>query len=313
MFLDTCKLVVVRLAGRISEPDLQAIRIDYLMILLALTFGTDQPDLSGVQLLWRTAMVVRILNIATLALLIGLGSSASAHADEAYAKNRMKEMSDYLSAQKTISFGYDADLEIVTPDHQKIMLANSGTADLSRPDKICATRDGGFSSVEMLFDGKTLTVVHKDAKTYAEAPVPGTIDNLIDVLRDKYHKPFPGADLLLSNPYEKLMPGVSDTKDLGSGVIGGKECDHFAFRNEEVDWQIWIAQGDQPYPCRYVITSKKIDQAPQYSVQVRDFKAGSAVAADNFGYTNSTNAKKIDVLDLGDIDELPSQFKGVAQ
>jgi hypothetical protein len=168
------------------------------------------------------AMVARILNIAALALLIGLGFSADANADEAFAKSRMKAMSDYITAQKTISFAYDANLEIVTPDHQKIMLANSGTADLSRPDKIRATRDGGFSSVEMLFDGKTLTVEHKDAKTYAQTDLPGTIDHVIEVLRDKYHKPFPGADLLLSDPYDKLMPGVTDTKDLGSGVIGGK-------------------------------------------------------------------------------------------
>ena len=78
-------------------------------------------------------MVVRT---GALALMVGLGFSASANADEAFAKNRMKAMSDYLTAQKTISFAYDANLEIVTPDHQKIMLTNSGTADLSRPDKI---------------------------------------------------------------------------------------------------------------------------------------------------------------------------------
>ena len=77
-------------------------------------------------------MVARILNIAALALLIGLGFSADANADEAFAKSRMKAMSDYITAQKTISFAYDANLEIVTPDHQKIMLANSGTADLDR-------------------------------------------------------------------------------------------------------------------------------------------------------------------------------------
>ena len=66
------------------------------------------------------------------------------------------------------------------------MLANSGAADLTRPDKVRATRDGGFSSVEMLFDGKTLTGEHKDAKTYAQTDVPGTIDHVIEVLRDKY-------------------------------------------------------------------------------------------------------------------------------
>ena len=83
-------------------------------------------------------MVVRT---GALALMVGLGFSASANADEAFAKNRMKAMSDYLTAQKTISFAYDANLEIVTPDHHKIMLTNSGTADLSRPDKNRETRE----------------------------------------------------------------------------------------------------------------------------------------------------------------------------
>jgi len=109
------------------------------------------------------------------------------------------------------------------------------------------------------------------------------------------------------------MPNITNAKDLGSGVIGGTECDHFAFRTQDVDWQIWIAQGERPYPCRYVITSNHVDQGPQYSVQVRDWRTGNAVAADNFGFTNVTNAKKIDTADLGDVDELPSQFKGVTQ
>jgi hypothetical protein len=248
-----------------------------------------------------------------LVLVAGVGMSAAANADEAYAKHQMKAMSDYMAQQSALSFGFDTDLEIVTPDHQKFTLANSGTVNLSRPDKIRAKRDGGFSSVEMIFDSKMLTLVHKDANTYAQADVPGTMDHLIDELRDKFHKPFPGADLLMANVYDQLMPSVTDTKDLGSGVIGGTECDHFAFRTQDVDWQIWIAQGDKPYPCRYVITSKQVDQGPQYSVQVRDWKTGSEGAADNFGFTNATGAKKIDTVDLRDVDELPSQFKGVTQ
>jgi hypothetical protein len=35
-------------------------------------------------------------------------------------------------------------------------------------------------------------------------------------------KSVPGADLLLSNVYDALMPDVVDVKDLGSGVIDGK-------------------------------------------------------------------------------------------
>ena len=179
---------------------------------------------------------------------------------------------------------------------------------LNRPDKIRAMRHGGFADVEMVFDGKTLTLLGKNANLYAQVDIPGTIDHLIDELRDKYHRPLPGADLLLSNVYDQLMPDVTDVKDLGSGVIGGIECDHLAFRTKEVDWQIWIAQGARPYPCRYVITSKHVADGPQYSIQIRDWKTGNEVAADDFGFKNATNAKKIDLKDLPDIDELPKHF-----
>jgi hypothetical protein len=50
----------------------------------------------------------------------------------------------------------------------------------------------------------------------------------------------------MSDAYSQLMAEVTDTKDLGSGVIDGVECDHLAFRTEQADWQIWIAQGSRP-------------------------------------------------------------------
>jgi hypothetical protein len=147
----------------------------------------------------------------------------------------------------------------------------------------------------------------KNANLYGQVEYSGSIDQLIDELRNKHNRPVPGADLLLSNIYDELMPLVIDAKDLGSGVVGGVECDHLAFRTKEVDWEIWIAQGGRPYPCRYVITSKLVTTAPQYSVQIRDWKAGDQVASDDFQFNNSTNARKIDLKDL-DADELPKIF-----
>lgn len=246
---------------------------------------------------------------ATLALIFGLGMTSGARADEAAAKNQLKAMSDYMAAQKAISTSFDTNLEIVTKDKQKLMLASSGTVTLSRPDKIRATRHGGFADVEMVFDGKTLTLLGKDVNLYGQADIPGTVDHLIDELRGKYHRPVPGADLLMSNVYDQLMSDVIDVKDLGSGVMGGVECDHFAFRKKEVDFQIWIAQGAHPYPCRYVITSTLVAGAPQYSVQVRDWKTGNEVASDDFSFKNPTNAKKVDLKEVGDTDELPKLFR----
>ena len=249
------------------------------------------------------------ISAASLSLVIGLGAPSVASADEADAKNLLKAMSDYMAAQDAISFGYDATLEVVTKDDQKLALASSGTATLNRPDKIRASRSGGFADVEMLFDGKTLTLLGKTANLYTQIDVPGSIDHLVDELRDTYGRPLPAADLLMSNAYDELMLDVVDTKDLGSGVIDGVECDFLAFRTEEVDWQIWIAQGEHPYPCRYVITSKKIAGGPQYTIQIRDWKTGSDVASDDFAFAAPANAEKIAPEDLKDrMSEFPAHF-----
>jgi hypothetical protein len=253
-------------------------------------------------------VVKTALSSVALALIIGLVPHSDARADEEDAKSLLKAMSDYLASQKAISFAYDTNLEVVTKDRQKLLLASSGKIDMGRPDKIRATRTGGFANVELVFDGKTVTLLGKDANLYTQVEAPGTVANLVDALRDKLHRPLPGADLLLPNVHDELMRDVVDVKDLGSGVIGGTECDHLAFRSKEVDWQIWIAQGERPYPCRYVLTAKDVDQGPQYSIQISDWKTGTDVTANDYVFKNTTDAKKVDLKNLVDIDELPDHF-----
>jgi hypothetical protein len=255
------------------------------------------------------------MTLAALALaIIVSGTGSATRADEADGKKLMKAMSNYLASQKTISFAYDANLEVVTPEHQKILFASSGTMKMARPDKLRVTRHGGFSDVEMVFDGKTATLFEKDANLYAQTEVPGTIAQLVDELRDKLHRPLPGADLLLPDVYGALMDGVTDVKDLGSGVIGGTECDHLAFRAKEVDWQIWIAQGEHPYPRRYIITATQVDQGPQYSIQISNWKSAADALKADYTFKNTTNAKKVALSNLKDTDELPDNLvKGVKQ
>ena len=111
-----------------------------------------------------------------LTLMLGVASS-EARAGEAEAKSLLKAMSDYMASQKSISFDYDVNFEIVTAEKQKIALASSGTVALARPDKIRATRSGGFADVETVFDGKTLTFLGKNARSTrrSTSPAPSII------------------------------------------------------------------------------------------------------------------------------------------
>jgi hypothetical protein len=234
--------------------------------------------------------------------------SGSGSPDQANAKRLVKSMSDYLASQKAISFDFDSNLEVVSKQNQKVGLASSGTLTLERPDKVSATRTGGFADVEFVSDGKTVTFLGKNQNVYGQAAAPATIDQLVDELRDKYHRPVPAADLLMSNVYDQLMPQVVDAKDLGSGVINGVECDHLAFRTSDVDWQIWIAQGSRPYPCRYVITSTKVAGAPQYTIDFKTWKTGAQVPSNRFSATLPEGARKLTAGELHDFDELPAIF-----
>src|SRR5262245_8201189 len=255
--------------------------------------------------------VLTLMAWATISTSAVVGIAVESVADESQARLRLKAMTDYVGAQKAISFDYDSDLEVVTRDQQKLALAASGTVSLTRPNKLRATRSGGFVDIETVFDGTTLTVLGRNKNVYIQAETPGSIDHLVGELHTKYDRPLPAADLLRADAYDGLMAEVTDVKDLGSGVIGGTECDYFAFRTKDVDWQIWIAQGARPYPCRYVIATKGVNDGPQYSIQFRNWKTGNEVATFDFSFKAPAGAKKISLDELKAIKnmgELPSHF-----
>lgn len=39
-----------------------------------------------------------------------------------------------------------------------------------------------------------------------------------------------------------------------ASVIGDMLCEHLAFDRSDVAFQVWVAVGDEPVPCKYVVT-----------------------------------------------------------
>lgn len=247
---------------------------------------------------------------AVSALAVGLmlfgAYGSSARADDAQARAILMSMTDYLATQNSLSFDVDSIVEIVTTDGSKIAIASSGSVAMERPDKIRLRRHGGFATVEMTFDGQALLVANLDANVYGEASVPGTVDDLIETLRADFQIPLPAADLLATDAGAILLEGVTEVRDLGSGVIRGKECDHLAVSSVEVDWQIWIAQGAVPYPCRFVITSKEIEGWPQHSLEFSAWGRGGIEP--EFASKAPAGAQKVEVKDIPDLSEVAGIF-----
>jgi hypothetical protein len=239
--------------------------------------------------------------------LLFVSQSALAQARQGDAKSILKTTADYLSSQQTIELKFDSDIEVVTPQLEKIQFTNSGEVLLNRPDKLRAHRVGGYADVALYFDGKTASVYGKNLNVFAQFEVPGTVDHLIEAMRVGHGVALPGADLLLSRPYDALVADVMEAKHVGRGVIDGVECEHLAFRNFDTDWQLWVDVGDKPVPRKLVITSKTVNGAPQYTFRVRHWKTGMAPAPAAFKFVPPAGAEKIDPGALLELDELPPE------
>jgi hypothetical protein len=217
----------------------------------------------------------------------------------------LKTMSDYLSSQKTISATFDSSLEVITSDLEKIQFNSSGTMLLSRPNKVRATRTGGYSDVELTFDGKVVTIYGKHINQYMQLDAPGSIDQMIDTLHNR-GAALPAADLLLSDVYDAVTADVVSAKHIGEGVIGGVECEHLAFRQPDVDWQIWIDKGPKPVPCKLVITSKAVSGSPEYTMVIRDWKTDVPADDAAFTFNAPSGSQRLELGEgLAKLDELP--------
>ena len=251
---------------------------------------------------WIAAVVLALATI--------LFGAQCGNAQDNRAKKLLEEMANYLTSQNAISVTFDSDIEVVTSELEKIQFTSTGELRLVRPDKLRAHRRSGHADVDFAFDGTTFTVYDRKSNAFARLSAPGSFDQLVDRLRTDFSIEAPGADLFLSNVYDALTEDVLEAKYVGRGIVDGIECEHLAFRNLETDWQLWIESGPHPVPRKYVITSKAITGAPQYTLRIRDWR--SDVPADNasFAFNPPVDAKEVDSRALLAIDEIPVGVMG---
>jgi hypothetical protein len=131
------------------------------------------------------------------------------------------------------------------------LLAN---VNVKRPNKMRAQRIGELMNQRFLYDGKTLTVYDPTKKVYATKTGLDTIEEMITFARETGGVLLPAADLLYRNAFPLLMQDVTLAVVVGKAVLDGVRCDHLLFSRPEVDFQIWVSEGKQPFPRKYVVT-----------------------------------------------------------
>ena len=220
------------------------------------------------------------------------------------AEEPLRRMCDFLSSLNSFSLHTENSMEVVLNTGQKLILHRSGDAKVRRPDKVRADMEGDRARQQFYYDGKSITLYGLNTGFYATEPAPPEIDAAMDFALEEFNLTAPMVELMFNSPYERLIEGVKSGFLIGESKINGVECLHLAFREKDLDWQIWIEKDPaRPFPRKVVITDNLVEGSPQFTGVIGDWKVNPSLPDDLFVFKPPENAHKIEFLKKKDRDE----------
>ena len=213
---------------------------------------------------------------------------------DAKAIEALTSMGKYLRSLKAFSLHADTAIDEVLTTGQKIQFAGSLDYAVEFPNHLRAEVRSDRRTRDYIFDGKTLTQYSPRMNYYATVAAPGTLTELVQLANQKYGLPLPLADLFLWGTDKAGVDDITSAAYFGPARIGGRDCGHFAFRQSDVDWQIWIERGAHPLPCKIVITTTDEPSQPQYAAVLK-WNTAPKLQPSTFAFTPPKDAKRIEM------------------
>ena len=135
-----------------------------------------------------------------------------------------------LAAAHTMSFVAVETFESLSRQRAPLVFAHRSEVTLQRPDKLRVILSGDGPASEFYYDGKTMMALAPAENTLAVTSAPPTIDAALKTIYDSAAIYFPFTDLIVSDPYGELGPGLKHAYYVGqSTVIGGTTTDIVAY------------------------------------------------------------------------------------
>lgn len=211
----------------------------------------------------------------------------------------LKRMSAYLGTQTSFELKSSGAFDLVLDDGQRLQFGDNATFKVRRPNGFVIERVGDYKDRRFTYDGKQLTVSSPRTAYYAQVEAPPTIRETLALAADRYGIELPLTDLFRwSEPGGGRADDIQEALYVGPALIDGTPTDHYAFREAEVDWQIWIAQGDSPVPRKIVITDRTDPSSPQYTATL-SWNFRPAFDAQTFAFQAPAGALPIRLTALG--------------
>ena len=227
-----------------------------------------------------------------------LSSSVSA---EETAESVLDSMASQLKSLESFSVHMEKTFDDVMWDGAKIQF--SGAVDLSvrQPDRLYIEYGDEFTSKELWYDGKNFTLHDHLKNVYMRVDAEPNIRDALTALRDQYDIFLPLMSLLRGNAAENYGAGVAVRRYIGVHDVEGIPCHHLLFRGDEIDWQLWIQEGDTPLLRKYVVTYKQLEGAPQEAVVLTEWELNPTLEDQLFEADVPEDAVRAEILEKDEV------------
>ncbi|NOR80431.1 MAG: DUF2092 domain-containing protein [Methyloprofundus sp.] len=221
-----------------------------------------------------------------------LAMDAKKAEEKATAIEAMQIMSSYLRSLDKFIVNADVSFDEVLPNGQKVLLNKTVQIKADMPSNLWAKSENQYSQREFYFNGQTFTLYTENLGYFASVDVPGTIGEAVIKANLKYDIEVPLVDLFLWGTTVDSSADVNEAIIVGVEKVNGVECNQFAFREKDIDWQICIQRDDTPLPLKLVITEKDLKAQPQM-ISVLKWDIAPDLSKQNYTFTPHSGDHKI--------------------
>jgi hypothetical protein len=200
----------------------------------------------------------------------------------------LKASSARLAAAHSISFTAVETYESQSRQGHPLIFASDSEITVQRPDKLKVITLGDGPPSEFYYNGKTMTAFAPQENLIAVADAPPTIDAALEAAYHLSGTYFPFTDLIVTDPYKDMAPGLTLAYYVGqSHIVGETTTDIVAYVENGVFIEVWLGAEDK---LPRVIHAIYLDDPAQlrHNLLLSHWQLDPAVPADAFSPAKST-------------------------
>lgn len=229
-------------------------------------------------------------NLICLTGVVLLSYSTSLLAEEKSASDIMNKAFSYVGSMDKYAFTAVVVENEIAENGNAIKYRHDVSVKVDRPEKLRVDIKDEIKDRSNYFNKGIYTMMDHGFGYYGQVEVPETIDDTLDYIYEEYGIRSPLAQLIYSDMHKRAK--FKTSKNFGTVVIDGTECDYVAFSNSAREVHVWIATGDKPLVKAFSIIDKTGEGELRMDTSLY-WKNGSIVSDKDFIFNAPKGATKI--------------------